>query len=29
MGEDDLVERPLHVEHHRVEPAALGLVDAA
>ena len=27
VGEDDLVEGPLHVEHHRVERAALGLVD--
>ncbi len=28
MGLDDLVERALHVEHHRVEAAAVGLVDS-
>ncbi len=27
MRHDDLVERPLHVEHHRVEGAALRAVD--
>ena len=28
VGQDDLVEGPLHVEHHRVERAAAGRVDA-